>query len=136
MSKRISVTFTDEQMEIIEKIAKREGTSLADTVRNLCDKSLNLEITEDNIDFISDIIDERLNAILKPQIERLASLIAKGGIMSATSSFLNLQALSTFTKASNEKIVDIYNTAKIKGIAYMRTKTTDSEKMIVKESNE
>ncbi|MEG1287642.1 MAG: hypothetical protein RSD13_06270 [Clostridium sp.] len=39
MEKRISITFTDEQVEVIEKIARRSGDSFADTVRKLCDEA-------------------------------------------------------------------------------------------------
>ena len=96
MSKRISITFTDEQVNMIERIARKEDKSFADTVRFLCDESLKIQANTDNIDMIVDIIDEQLRAIMKPHVERLAALSAKGAIMSATSTFLNAQALANF----------------------------------------
>ena len=128
MTKRISITFTDEQAEVIEKISKREGRSFADTVRSLCDEAIKLQVSNDNIDLITEIIDERLRAILKPQVERLASLSAKGAIMSATSTFLNAQALSDFVPKERRKdFVEVYEKAKLKGIAYVKNRVNDTE---------
>ena len=128
MTKRISITFTDEQAEVIEKISKREGRSFADTVRSLCDEAIKLQVSNDNIDLIAEIIDERLRAILKPQVERLASLSAKGAIMSATSTFLNAQALSDFVPKERRKdFVEVYEKAKLKGIAYVKNRVNDTE---------
>ena len=128
MTKRISKTFTDEQAEVIEKISKREGRSFADTVRSLCDEAIKLQASNDNIDLITGIIDERLSAILKPHVERLASLSAKGAIMSATSTFLNAQALSDFVPKERRKdFVESYEKAKLKGIAYVKNRVYDKE---------
>ena len=125
---RISITFTDEQAEVIEKISKREGRSFADTVRSLCDEAIKLQVSNDNIDLIAEIIDERLRAILKPQVERLASLSAKGAIMSATSTFLNAQALSDFVPKERRKdFVESYEKAKLKGIAYVKKRVDYTE---------
>jgi len=128
MTKRISITFTDEQAEVIEKISKREGRSFADTVRSLCDEAIKLQASNDNINLITGIIDERLRSILKPQVERLASLSAKGAIMSATSTFLNAQALSDFVPKERRKdFVESYEKAKLKGIAYVKNRVYDKE---------
>lgn len=128
MTKRISITFTDEQAEVIEKISKREGRTFADTVRSLCDEAIKLQVSNDNIDLIAEIIDERLRAILKPQVERLASLSAKGAIMSATSTFLNAQALSDFVpKERRKEFVEAYEKAKLKGVAYVKNRVDDTE---------
>ncbi len=131
MSKRISITFSDNQAEVIEKISKREGTSFADTVRSLCDEAIKLQVSNDNINLITEIIDERLRSILKPQVERLASLSAKGAIMSATSTFLNAQALSDFVPADKRRdLVETYEKARLKGIAYVKGRTTDTEEEV------
>ena len=128
MSKRISITFSDNQAEVIEKISKREGTSFADTVRSLCDEAIKLQVSNDNINLITEIIDERLRSILTPQVERLASLSAKGAIMSATLTFLNAQALADLVPVSKQKdLLEIYEKARLKGISYVKGKITDTE---------
>ena len=131
MSKRISITFSDDQAEVIEKISKREGKSFADTVRSLCDEAIKLQVSNDNINLITEIIDERLRSILTPQVERLASLSAKGAIMSATSTFLNAQALADFLPADKRKdLVEVYEKARLKGVAYVKGRVSDSEKEV------
>ena len=131
MGKRISITFTDEQVEVIEKIAERRGCSFADTVRKLCDEATKIEVAADNINLITEIIDERLRAILKPQVERLASLSAKGAIMSATSTFLNAQALADFVPVEKRKdLVETYEKARLKGVAYVKGRVTESEEEV------
>ena len=131
MGKRISITFTDEQVEVIEKIARREGNSFADTVRGLCDEAIKIQVSSDNIDLIAGIIDERLRAILKPHVERLASISAKGAIMSATSTFLNAQALADFVPVEKRKdLVETYEKARLKGVAYVKGRVTESEEEV------
>lgn len=128
MGKRISITFNDDQAEVIEKIARREGKSFADTVRGLCDEAIKIEASADNINLVVEIIDERLRSILKPHVERLASLSAKGAIMSATSTFLNAQALADFVPVEKRRdLVETYERARIKGVAYVKGKVTDNE---------
>lgn len=128
MSKRISITFTDEQAEMIERIARKEDKSFADTVRFLCDESLKVTANADSIEMITEIIDERLRAILKPQVERLASISVKGAIMSATSTFLNAQALADFVPPDRRKdFLETYEKARLKGVAYVKGRVTESE---------
>lgn len=128
MSKRISITFSDKQAEIIEKIARREDKSFADTVRGLCDEAIKVQVSSENIDLVADIIEERLRSILKPQVERLASISAKGAIMSASSCFLNAQALADLVPQHKQKdVVDVYEKARLKGVAYVKGRISDDE---------
>ena len=131
MSKRISITFSDDQAEVIEKISKREGKSFADTVRSLCDEAIKLQVSNDNINLITEIIDERLRSILTPQVERLASLSAKGAIMSATSTFLNAQALADLLPPNKQRdLAEVYEKARLKGVAYVKGRVTDTEEEV------
>ena len=80
---------------------------------------------------IVDIIDEQLRAIMKPHVERLAALSAKGAIMSATSTFLNAQALADFVPVDKRKdLVEVYEKARLKGVAYVKGRVSDSEKEV------
>lgn len=131
MSKRISITFTDEQAEMIERIAKKDNKTFADTVRNLCDESLKVKSNAQHIDMIVDIIDECLRSIMKPHVERLASISAKGAVMSATSTFLNAQALADFVPPEKRKdLAETYEKARLKGVAYVKGRVGDDEKDI------
>ncbi|MFQ9249284.1 MAG: hypothetical protein ACLR3R_18705 [Clostridium paraputrificum] len=131
MSIRKTIVFTEEQVEAIENIRKIEGISFGDVVRQLCDKALSENISEKNTDFIADILEEVVSSVMKPHVERLASISAKGAIMSATSTFLNAQALSDFVPVDRRRdFANTYEKARLKGIAYVKGKATDSEKEV------
>lgn len=51
--------------------------------------------------------------------------------MSATSIFLNSQSLADFVPVEKRKdLVDTYERARIKGVAYVKGRTTDSEEEV------
>lgn len=123
--------FTEDQLEAINRYAEVKGYNFSEAVRKLCQKGLEIEVSNDNIDLVVEIIDERLRAILKPQVERLAALSAKGAIMSATSTFLNAQALADFVPPNKQKdLAETYEKARLKGVAYVKGRVTDTEKEV------
>ena len=130
MSVTKQTRFTEKQLESINRYAEVKGYNFSEAVRNLCQKGLEIEVSNDNINLVVEIIDERLRAILKPQIERLASISAKGAIMSATSTFLNAQALADFVPPERRRgLVETYEKARLKGVAYVKGRTSDLEKV-------
>lgn len=122
------VRFTHDQIENINRFAEVKGYNFSEAVRELCDKGLQIQVSNDNIDLVVEIIEERLRAILKPQVERLAALSVKGAVMSATSSYLNAQALVDFVpKEKRREFLEVYEKARLKGIAYVKNPYADSE---------
>lgn len=127
MSKRVTITFTDKQSELIENISIKRNTSFADVVRELCDEALKIQANTDNIDMITEILDERLRSILKPQVERIVAIAVKGAIMSSTSTFLNAQALVDLVPQDKRReFNDIYEKARLKGIAYVKNRYSEN----------
>lgn len=126
--------FTEKQLESINRYAEVKGYSVSEAIRTLCQKGLEIEVSNDNINLIVEIIDERLRAILRPQVERLASISAKGAIMSATSTFLNAQALADFVPVGRRRdVVEVYEKSRLKGVAYVKGRISEYE-MDVKEA--
>ena len=122
------VRFTSKQIEDINRFAEIKGYNFSEAVRELCDKGLQIQVSNDNIDLVAEIIEERLRSILKPQVERLAAISAKGAIMSATSSYLNAQAIVDFVpKERRREFLEVYEKARLKGIAYVKNSYADSE---------
>lgn len=122
------VRFTGKQIEDINRFAEIKGYNFSEAVRELCDKGLQIQVSNDNIDLVAEIIEERLRSILKPQVERLAAISAKGAIMSATSSYLNAQAIVDFVpKERRREFLEVYEKARLKGIAYVKNKYADKE---------
>ena len=122
------VRFTGKQIEDINRFAEIKGYNFSEAVRELCDKGLQIQVSNDNIDLVAEIIEERLRSILKPQVERLAAISAKGAIMSATSSYLNAQAIVDFVpKERRREFLEVYEKARLKGIAYVKNQYADKE---------
>lgn len=125
---RVNVTFTEDEYKHIEEVVKKRGITASEYVREMYYEGKKSYALEESVDSVVEIIDERLRSILKPQIERLASISAKGAIMSATSTFLNAQALADFVPPNKQKdLLEVYEKARLKGVAYVKGKVSDSE---------
>ncbi len=125
---RVNVTFTDKEYEHIEKVISKKGITASQYVRDMYFEGKKIYSGNENLDFIVEIIDERLRAILIPQVERLASISAKGAIMSATSTYLNAQTIADFLpKERQQDFVSVYEKARMKGIAYVKKRTVDED---------
>lgn len=126
MKHRINVTFEDDTFRQIENIANSTNKTFSEVVRDFTLQGLNGEVGAKNIDFITSIIREQLRSILKPEIERICSLQAKGTIMSATSAFLNAEAISRFvSKDLQTDVQTTYDLAHKKAILYTKSKISD-----------
>lgn len=128
MNQNKQIRFTENEIENITKYAECKGITFSEAVRQLCKRGLELEVSEENIGLVADIIDKRLRSILAPQIDRLASISAKSAITSATSMYLNAQALVDFVpKEKQKEFLEVYEKARLKGVAYVKKRTADIE---------
>lgn len=123
MKHRINVTFEDDTFKQIENIANSTHTTLSEVVRNFAIQGINGEVGAKNIDLITSIIREQLRVILKPDTDRICSLLAKGTIMSATSAYLNAEAISRFVDINLQSDVQsVYDQAHKKAVLYTKSK--------------
>lgn len=127
---RIYVTFTDSEEQHIKEVCEKRGISKSEYVRELYLEGKKVYNANENIDFIVEIIDERLRSILKPNIERLAAISAKGAIMSASSNFLNAQTLAELLPVDKQyAFEEVYRKSRLKGIEYVKSRTDDNEEI-------
>lgn len=109
-------------------ISETNGESISETIRKLLRRGLSIEYVNDSKDLIAEIVREQMEIVVKPHVERLASLSAKTGIASATSMFLNAQAFMDLVPVEKKKDArTMFEKARIKGVAYMRTRAEDWE---------
>lgn len=128
--RRVNVTFSEEEYKHIEKASRINGSSAAEYVRSLYFKGKEIYSLNDNKDELSEYIKITLESVLKPHVERLASISAKGAIMSSASTFLNAQALAEFVPMDRRRdFLEVYNKCRLKGIAYVKTKTNDESEI-------
>lgn len=124
--KRFSVCIDDKTHEALTNIAKNTNRSLADVSREMITRGLTLDYVDESKDLICKVVREQLEITLKPHIERLASLESKTGHMAATAAFLNVQALMDLVPKENRRDVrEMYESARKKAAAYMKTKAKD-----------
>lgn len=126
--RKTSVKLYQRQYDVIERMAKNEGTSISDVMRELIDRALTEKVTEENTDLIAHVVKKQLEVVLKPHVERLAALSSKGGHMAARATFLNVQALMDLVPPENRKDVRaMYESASKKAVAYMHMPVEEYE---------
>ncbi|MCM1159886.1 MAG: hypothetical protein NC412_01570 [Roseburia sp.] len=118
----VTIGFEIETYEELKRIAAIENISFNQVVRNYCRQGIKGRLTADNSDEIVQIIREQLRDVMKPQVERLASLNAKACIQAYTSSLLCAETINRLVPPEKqEDVVEIYERAKKQGVRIMRT---------------
>jgi len=125
---KTTIRLDKKTYEKLEQITKNRDEKLAFVIRKYIEKGLAMEYVDESKDIIATLIREQLEVVMKPHIERLAALSSKSGHMSATAAFLNVQALMDLVPKENKRNVrEMYENARKKSAAYMKTKTEDWE---------
>jgi len=125
-SPRINVAFEAEAYEQIRLLAAKQHTSMSEVVRNWALQGLSGDLNADNIGLITNIIRTQLQDVMRPSIERLASLNAKTCVQSGTAAYLSAEAILKFVPASRQQEVEeAYELARKKAIAYLKGRTNE-----------
>ena len=93
---RLNLRVAKSMYGSINAYAIRKGISISEAARQLISKSLIIEKTQEDMDFIRSNIRAELEAYLKPQVERIIKCVIKGGITSSAGYYLNAKALADF----------------------------------------
>lgn len=124
--KQIHLRIDEETYDQIQKLTQKNDRSQADTLRGLIKDGLTIHVTQENTDLIAQVVRQQLDIVLKPHINRLAALSSKAGHMSATSAFLNAQALQDLVPRDQRRNVrEMFDSARKKGAEFMRQKVED-----------
>ena len=122
-SPRTYVTLTEELDQAIKATALKKGISESQVIRECVEEQMKVQASLDNIDLITKIVREQLQMLMDGYVERLASISAKGTIMSATSTYLTAETLSRFVPLELQmEYQEAYEKARKKGIAYLKSK--------------
>lgn len=120
---RINVVFDNETYKQIRLIADRNHCSMSEVVRGYTRDGLNGALTGSNLDYISSVLREQLRIVLRPSIDRLASLSAKTCIQASTSAYLNAEALARLVPVDLQMdLEEAYCTARKKAVLYTRNR--------------
>mgnify|MGYP006280021011 CR=1 FL=1 len=119
--KQLHLRVNDDMYEKINNIANKRGESISSVMRELLEKGLANEWVDENTDLITHLVKQQVDATMKPHVERLATLTSKVGHMSATATFLNVQAFKDLVPTERKKDVkDLYEKARKKAVTYMK----------------
>lgn len=125
---RINVTLEPSTYEQISNIAMRSNTDLSKTVRTLIETGLNVELTQENLDMITDITRTQLQDVLHPYMERIISLLSKTCIQAGASAYLSAEAIRKFVPEAEQMDVKVaYDTARKKAVEYTRRRIDDDD---------
>lgn len=124
-----SIYLTKQMCSEIDKKADREHISRNEQIRKYIEKGLAIESYEENIDLITNIIRQELEASIKGLGNRLAGMINRMTIISAASYYANIALISelidTDRYSSFEKIERL---ARKRALAYANMKSGDALK--------
>lgn len=125
-AQQIHLRVNDDDYEKIKNLAHKRGMMVSELLREFIDHGLQEKLAEENLNLVASVVRQQLDAVMKPHIERLASISSKAGHMSATSTFLNAQALVDLVPTERQRdIRTMYEKARIKAVAYMRMRTNE-----------
>lgn len=119
----------DRETEVlVDSLAELRGESKAEVMRSLIKEGARAAVMQE-----SSVVDELLRLIRRavqeqnrPFEDRVAKLMAKAAQASATAMYTNVEVLG---QLGRRDVVEIYNDARKKGVAYVRASddTTESE---------
>ncbi len=126
---RIYVTLTPEVYRQIKSLAKKNHSNNSDVARELIEKGLDLEVTQQNLDYMSIFLREQLTDVLRPFMDRMISLQSKTCIQAGAAAYLSAESIRRFVPPAEQmEVVEAYEAARKKAIEYTRRRIDlDSE---------
>jgi predicted transcriptional regulator len=92
-----SVDLSPEMHEALQKIAAVQHKPVSEIIRKYIDQGLNVDKTASDIDFIRKQIREEMEIMLKPQVNRLAKLLMRIGMMTVSFCYFNSKLVHMIT---------------------------------------
>lgn len=98
MAKSPIMTFaiSEKVKSELEVLSAKRHISTSELIRDYIDKGMNIDKTASDIDFIRRQIREEMEAMLKPQVNRLAKLLMRIGMMTVSFCYFNSKIVHMF----------------------------------------
>ncbi|MDR1208786.1 MAG: ribbon-helix-helix protein, CopG family [Clostridiales bacterium] len=91
-----SIDLSPKTYEALRQIAAVQGKPVSELIRKYISDGMNVDKTSQDIDFIRRQIREELEIMLKPQINRLAKLLMRIGMMTVSFCYFNSKIVHIF----------------------------------------
>lgn len=92
----VSFAVSEKMKTELEVVAAKRHIPVSELIRDYIDKGMNIDKTASDIDFIRKQIREELDIMLKPQINRLAKLLMRIGMMTISFCYFNSKLVHLF----------------------------------------
>ena len=93
---RMSFAVSEKMKSELDVIAAKRHITVSELIRDYIDKGMNVDKTASDIDFIRKQIREELDLMLKPQVNRLAKLLMRIGMMTVSFCYFTSKIIHYF----------------------------------------
>ncbi|MBA4688612.1 MAG: hypothetical protein H2184_15785 [Candidatus Galacturonibacter soehngenii] len=126
--KVLSILLTDEEYENVQKLAAKRNMSMSQLGRDFINQGMNGQLTESNIEFLAPLLRNLIRDVSAPQIERLAKMVSKTCIISATATYLTADAIYKWVPPEQrEEVSRSFDRAYKQGIMYNKNKVNPGD---------
>jgi len=120
-TKRVTFHLTNDMVKQLEKETDRTGQNTSQIIRKALEKHFNIEAQREDTEFFTGILRPIVKEEIGKQANRLAAMLFKVGIITASNYFLAVRTLSDVISPSmQEDFKDINANARKLGIDYMK----------------
>jgi len=120
-TKRVTFHLTNDMVKILEKLADSKNVNVSQVIRMAIDKYMNVDQYKEDTDFIAGVVQPIVKEEIGKQANRLAAMLFKIGIVSASGYFAAVRILSDILSPSfHEDFTEINAKARKQGIDYMK----------------
>jgi len=117
---RMSFAISEEKKRELVVTAAKQNITTSELIRVYIDKGMNIDKTASDIDFIRKQIREELEIMLKPQINRLAKLLMRIGMMTVSFCYFTSKIVHLFVPlAERTSYEELLATCKHDAAAYL-----------------
>ena len=136
---RMSFAISEKMKAELDVVAAKRHITSSELIRDYIDKGMNVDKTASDIDFIRKQIREELDIMLKPQINRLAKLLMRIGMMTVSFCYFTSKIVHLFVPLSERtSYEELLSASKHEAAAYlsMRDSSLDAAFQAFKEGEE
>ena len=134
----MSFAVSEKMKAELDVIAAKQHITVSELIRGYIDKGMNVDKTASDIDFIRKQIREELDIMLKPQINRLAKLLMRIGMMTVSFCYFTSKIVHLFVPLNERtSYEELLATCKHDAAAYlnMRDSALDAAFQTFKQEN-
>ena len=120
---RMSFAITKKLKSELETLAVKQHIPTSELIRIYIDRGMNIDKTASDMDFIRSQIREEINLALKPQINRLAKLLMRIGMMTVSFCYFTSKIVHLFVPFTDRvSYEELMAESKHDSAAYLNTR--------------